>query len=102
MTSVYNYIRENFTKPISLAKISKVARMSPFSFSRYFKKNCGAGFVEYLNSVRMNKACHLLRETDYQISDISTGCGFNTISNFNKLFRKIEGMSPRDYRAQFR
>lgn len=102
MTSVYNYIRENFSKPISLAKISKVAHMSPFSFSRFFKKNCGAGFVEYLNSVRMNKACHLLRETEYQISDISAGCGFNTISNFNKLFKKIEGMSPRNYRAQFR
>jgi AraC-like DNA-binding protein len=102
MTEVYNYIRENFSKPISLSKISKVAHMSPFSFSRFFKKNCGAGFVEYLNSVRMNKACHLLRETEYHICDISADCGFPGISNFNKQFRKAEGLSPRDYRAQFR
>jgi len=102
MTDVYNYIRENFSKPISLAKISKIAHMSPFSFSRFFKKNCGAGFVEYLNSVRMNKACHLLRETEYLIFEISSDCGFTSISNFNKHFRKTEGMSPRDYRAQFR
>ena len=71
MTDVYNYIRENYFKPISLEKISRIAQMSPFSFSRYFKKNCGAGFIEYLNRVRMNKACHLLRETEYQVHEIS-------------------------------
>lgn len=102
MTEVYNFIRENFSRPISLNKISRIAHMSPFSFSRFFKKNCGSGFVEYLNSVRMNKACYLLRETDYQVSNISSDCGFSSISNFNKHFRKSEGISPREYRARFR
>lgn len=102
MADVYNYIRENYFKPISLEKISKIARMSPFAFSRYFKKNCGAGFVEYLNRVRTNKACYLLRETEYQVHDIAVECGFASISNFNKQFRKTEGISPRDYRAQFK
>lgn len=102
MTDVYTYIRENYYKPISLEKIAKIARMSPFAFSRYFKKNCGAGFVEYLNRVRTNKACYLLRETQYQIQDIAMECGFASISNFNKQFRKTEGISPRDYRAQFK
>jgi len=102
MTDVYNYIRENYFKPISLEKISRIAKMSPFTFSRFFKKNCGAGFVEYLNRVRTNKACYLLRETDYQVHDIAIECGFASISNFNKQFRKTEGISPRDYRAQFK
>jgi AraC-like DNA-binding protein len=102
MADVYTYIRENYFKPISLEKISKIARMSPFTFSRFFKKNCGAGFVEYLNRVRTNKACYLLRETDYQVHDIAQECGFESISNFNKQFRKTEGLSPRDYRAQFK
>jgi len=102
MTDVYMYIRENYFKPISLEKIAKIAKMSPFSFSRYFKKNCGAGFVEYLNKVRTNKACYLLRETEYQVHDIAMECGFASISNFNKQFRKSEGISPRDYRAQFK
>ncbi len=102
MADVYTYIRENYFKPISLEKISKIARMSPFTFSRFFKKNCGAGFVEYLNRVRTNKACYLLRETDYQVHDIAVECGFVSISNFNKQFRKVEGISPRDYRAQFK
>jgi AraC-like DNA-binding protein len=102
MAEVYTYIRENYFKPVTLEKISKIARMSPFAFSRFFKKNCGAGFVEYLNRVRTNKACYLLRETDYQVHDIAIECGFGSISNFNKQFRKTEGISPRDYRAQFK
>lgn len=102
MTDVYNYVRENYFKPISLDRISKIAQMTPFSFSRFFKKNCGAGFVEYLNRIRTEKACYLLRETDYQVRDIANECGFASISNFNKQFRKTEGISPRDYRSQFK
>jgi len=102
MSDVYTYIRENYFKPIPLEKVAKVAKMSPFAFSRYFKKNCGAGFIEYLNRVRTNKACYLLRETEYLVHDIAMECGFASISNFNKQFRKTEGISPRDFRAQFR
>jgi AraC-like DNA-binding protein len=102
MAEVYTYIRENYFKSVTLEKISRIAHMSPIAFSRFFKKNCGAGFVEYLNRVRTNKACYLLRETDYQVHDIAVECGFGSISNFNKQFRKTEGISPRDYRAQFK
>ena len=102
MADVYTYIRENYFKQISLAKISKIARMSPITFSRFFKKNSGVGFVEYLNRVRTNKACYFLRETEYHIRDIAAECGFVSISNFNKQFRKTEGLSPREYRAQYR
>jgi AraC-like DNA-binding protein len=102
MTDVYNYVRENFHKEISLAKISRIAHMSPFAFSRFFTKSCGTGFIEYLNRIRMNKACHLLRETKYQVHVIASQCGFSSISNFNKHFRKSEGLAPREYRAQFK
>ena len=102
MSDVYTYIRENYFKAIPLEKIAKIAKMSPFAFSRYFKKNCGAGFIEYLNRVRTNKACYLLRETEYPVHDIAMECGFASISNFNKQFRKTEGISPRDFRAQFK
>jgi AraC-like DNA-binding protein len=102
MTDVYTFIRENYFRSISLEKAAKIAKMSPVSFSRYFKNNCGAGFVEYLNRVRTNKACYLLRESEYQIHDIAIECGFASISNFNKQFRKTESLSPRDYRAQFK
>jgi AraC-like DNA-binding protein len=102
MTDVYSFIRENYFKQLSLKKVARIAHMSPISFSRFFKKNSGAGFVEYLNRVRTNKACYLLRETEYHVHDIAMECGFSSISNFNKQFRKAEGISPRDYRAQFK
>jgi YesN/AraC family two-component response regulator len=102
MTDIFNYIRENYSKPITLEKVSIIARMSPFAFSRYFKKYAGSGFVEYLNKVRMNKAGHLLRETKYQVHEIAYQCGFSSISNFNKQFRRTEGLAPRDYRARFK
>jgi AraC-like DNA-binding protein len=102
MSDVYTYIRENYFKAIPLEKIAKIARMSPYAFSRYFKKNSGAGFIEYLNRVRTNKACYLLRETEYPVHDIAMECGFASISNFNKQFRKTEGISPREFRAQFK
>jgi AraC-like DNA-binding protein len=102
MADVFTYIRENYFRPLTLDKISRIAQMSPFAFSRFFKKHSGAGFVEYLNRVRTNKACYLLRETEYQVHDIAVECGYGSISNFNKQFRKTEGISPRDYRAQFR
>jgi AraC-like DNA-binding protein len=102
LTAVLTFIRENYFKPISLEKVARIARMSPISFSRYFKKNCGACFIEYLTRVRTNKACYLLRETDYQVQDIALECGFGSVSNFNKQFRKTEGLSPRDYRSQFK
>ncbi len=102
MTDVYTFVRENYFKPVSLSKISKIAKMSPITFSRFFKRNSGVGFVEYINKVRTNKACYLLRETEYQVHDIAMECGFASISNFNKQFRKAEGISPRDYRAQFK
>jgi AraC-like DNA-binding protein len=102
MTDILNYIRENYSKPITLEMVSRIARMSPFAFSRYFKKYAGSGFVEYLNRVRMDKAGHLLRETRYQVHEIAYQCGFSSISNFNKQFRRTEGLSPRDYRARFK
>jgi AraC-like DNA-binding protein len=101
MTDVYTYIRENIQNPVSLKEISEIAHLKPSSLSRYFKKKYGSGFVEYVNQVRINKACYLLRETDYQVQKIATDCGFATISNFNKQFRKSISASPGDYREQF-
>jgi AraC-like DNA-binding protein len=101
MAEVYTFIRENFYRPIALKEICKIANMSPFTFSSYFKKNSGAGFVEYVNQVRTNKACYLLRETENQVHEIAIDCGFGSISNFNKQFRKFVGISPSEYRIQY-
>ncbi len=102
MTDVYTFIRENYSKPIMLKDAAAVANMSPFAFSRYFKKHSGAGLVEYINQVRSNRACYLLRETDHHVSEIAVMCGFQSISNFNRQFRKYNSTSPIEYRESYR
>jgi AraC-like DNA-binding protein len=102
MSDVYTYIRLNYAKPLSLKKISAVANMSPFAFSRFFKKNSGVSLVEYVNQVRINRVCYLLRETDNHIHEIASECGFKSISNFNKYFRKRTSFAPREYRSGYR
>lgn len=102
LTDVCTFVRENFFRPIPVKEVAAIAKMSPHSFSRFFSRNTGSGFVDYVNQVRTNKACYLLRETDHQINEIVFECGFATVSNFNKQFRKHAGMSARDYRAQYR
>ncbi|HAX94500.1 MAG TPA: hypothetical protein DCY25_11265 [Bacteroidales bacterium] len=102
LNDIFAYVRENFHRQITLEDASRVVDMSPFAFSKYFKKYSGEGFVEYLNKVRIDKARYLLRETEYQVHDIAGQCGFMGISNFNKQFRREEGLSPRNYRGRFR
>ncbi len=102
MMDVYSYIRENYRKPILLKEVASVANMSPFAFSRYFKKNSGAGLTEYVNQVRSNRACYLLRETEKNVYEIAHECGFHSISNFNKQFRKFNSITPVEYREQYR
>lgn len=102
LTAVCTFVRDNFFRPIPVKEVAAIAKMSPHSFSRFFSRSTGSGFVDYVNQVRTNKACYLLRETDHQINEIVFECGFATVSNFNKQFRKHAGMSARDYRAQYR
>ncbi len=102
MKDVYTYIRENYRRQITLKDVSSVANMSPNAFGRYFRKNSGAGLTEYINQVRSNRACYLLRETDENVYDIARDCGFNSISNFNKQFRKFNSVTPSEYRDHYR
>lgn len=98
LAEVYKYVHENFKNDISLAIISSIACFTPPSFCRFFKQKTGKHFIEYLNEVRIAKACHYLLDTDWTISEIAFNCGYKTASNFNKLFREIKGTSPKAYR----
>ena len=97
--NVVSYLKTNMAEQIRLNDIAKVAGMGPNSFCRFFRANTGKTFVEHLNSLRIKKACQLLAETDGSVTNISFQVGFNNLSNFNRHFRRIKGMSPRDYRA---
>ena len=74
--------------------------MSPSAFSRYFKRVMGKTFSRFVNELRIGQACRALLETDRPIAEIAYDCGFNNLSNFNRRFRELRGVSPRQFREQ--
>jgi AraC-like DNA-binding protein len=71
------------------------------SFSRFIKKRTGKSFVDFVNSHRIGIAAQELLETNKSISEICFECGFNNISNFNRIFKKKQGCTPGDFRNNF-
>jgi len=98
LSAVFAYVKENYKEEISLIEIAKIAHLTPTSFCRMFKLKTKKSFVEYLNEIRVSNACKLLLETDLGISEIAYECGYKTASNFNKLFKKLTGTTPKEYR----
>lgn len=98
LAALYKYVQENFKSEISLKTAASLAFLAPQSFCRMFKKKTNKHFVNYLNEVRISKACSYLLETDLPISDVAYKCGYKTISNFNRNFKGITQTSPKKYR----
>lgn len=95
------YMNQNFDKQLSLPEVAKIANMSNVSFSRFFKQATGNNFIESLNEIRLGHASRILIETTRNISDVAYDCGFNNISNFNRLFKKKKGCTPKTFRESF-
>lgn len=98
LSEVFQYVNENYKKDIVLVEIAAIANMTPTSFCRMFKLKTKKNFVEYLNEIRVSKACKFLLETDLSMSEIAYECGYKTASNFNKLFKKFMGMTPSEFK----
>ena len=74
--------------------------MSESRFSRFFQRSTGNSFTDFVNRVRINSACHLLMQTDHNVTDICYQVGFNNVANFNRRFLEIKGMTPTEFRRQ--
>lgn len=92
------YMYKNFAKDITLEDVAYKYNMSKSHFSKKFKAVTGCGFKEYLISVRLKEACRLLIDTSRSITDIALDCGFSDSNYFGDAFKKIKGMSPKQYR----
>ena len=97
INKVFDYILQHFTNVIKLDEIASLVNLTPTSFCRYFKQHTQKPFTRYLNEVRISYACKLLREKHYNITRIGFESGFQNLSNFNRQFKKIKGMTPKAY-----
>jgi AraC-like DNA-binding protein len=98
---VMEYLRQNFDKPIDLSDVAKIANMTEVSFSRFMKTQTGIGFMDSLLDIRLAHASRLLIDTNQSIAEVAYNCGFNNISNFNRLFKKKKGCTPKQFREDY-
>ena len=95
------YMNQNFDKPITLNEVASLANMSDAAFSRFFKQRTGNTFIDSLTEIRLGHASRMLIDTTQSVAEIAYHCGFNNISNFNRIFKKKKSCTPKDFRESF-
>lgn len=99
ITKAREYINAHYTEDISLAAAAQAAHMSTFYFCKQFKKATGLSFTEYLGRVRVEKAKEQLLKPHVRVSEVAYEVGFQSLTHFNRVFRKLNGESPTTYRT---
>ncbi len=98
---VYEYVFFNFSKDIRLIEIASLIGLSEGAFCAFFKKNTKKTFFEFIKEVRISYACKLLNaDKDQPISSICFECGYNNFANFNRQFKEVTNVSPKQYRKK--
>ena len=98
---VKSYIEQNYKHEIRLKTLADIAGMSSSAFSRFFKLHTGRNLSEYIIDQRLGYASRLLVDSTNSIAEISYQCGFNNLSNFNRIFKKRKGCSPSEVRENY-
>ncbi|MFD2248401.1 AraC family transcriptional regulator [Pontibacter ruber] len=103
MNDVYQYTISHYAENITLEKIASVAHITPHAFCKYFKKHTNKTYNTFLNEVRINEACKKIMSGNFDcIASIAYSTGFNSAINFNKVFKKIMGLSPSEYIKEYK
>ncbi len=98
---IFSYTLQNFKEKIFIEDVAKLTNLSVTSFCRYFKITANKSYFDFLTEVRLNHACRLIIETDYTIQHIAIDSGFENTSNFYRHFKKVKGITPKEYKAGF-
>ncbi|MDC6367311.1 MULTISPECIES: AraC family transcriptional regulator [Flavobacteriaceae] len=102
ISAVFDYTLNHFTDQIKLEQVANLTNQSVSNFCKYFKKNTKKTYIQFLNEVRISHTCKLLKNTDKTITEICYESGFRNWSNFSSQFKKTCGVSPSEYRSQFK
>ena len=98
--AVVSRIMERMGEPLAASDMAQELGMSESQFSRFFRRTTGNTFTDFVNRVRINRACQLLMESEQRVTDICYEVGFNNVANFNRRFLEIKGMTPTEFRRQ--
>ena len=99
ITRARSFIADHSDEELSLAAVARVANMSATYFSEKFKEVGGINFVDYVARMRVGKARNLFLSSDRRVSEVAFEVGFQSLSQFNRAFKKVAGQSPRECRA---
>jgi len=100
ITRAKQYIRDHQEEELSLGQVAKAVNTSTFYFCKLFKKVTGLNFTDYVSRLRIEKARNLLLNPNLRVSEIAYEVGFQSLTHFNRVFKKIMGQSPTDYRLK--
>jgi len=98
---VFEHMNLNYHKQVTLAEVAKIANMPEASFSRFIKKRTGKTFIDSLNEIRLGHASRMLIDSTNTIAEIAYKCGFNNISNFNRIFKRKKLCIPKEFRETY-
>jgi AraC-like DNA-binding protein len=97
---IYKFLDINYHRKITISEVAAVGNLTNAAFCRYFKKMTRLTFTEFINHYRIDKAKRLLQE-DYNVTETCFQCGFESISYFNKVFKKVTGENPLAFKKRY-
>ena len=100
MDGIARYLEKNYSKPdLCLDRVSAMAKMDRYKFSKTFKKQFGYSFVSYLNMIRINQSVELFKD-ESSVKEIAFQVGYRSVEYFNRVFKKVNGVSPKEYQRK--
>lgn len=99
---VMDYLSRHYSEVIRLSEVAEMVNMSESSFCRFFKQHTSKSFIDFLTDIRLGAASRALIDSSLSIVEIGYDCGFNNLSNFNRIFKKKKGVTPSEFRDNYR
>ena len=99
---VMDYLSRHYSEVIRLSEVAEMVNMSESSFCRFFKQHTSKRFIDFLTDIRLGAASRALIDSSLSIAEIGYDCGFNNLSNFNRIFKKKKGVTPSEFRDNYR